>query len=163
MFSDEIIREIDDIIARYPVPRSGLIPFLHVIQREQGWISPEAQTWAAERVGISPAEVAGVVTFYTMFNTRPVGRYLLQLCRTISCKLRGSREIRNHLEQALSIKPGETSADGLFTMMEVECLGACGTAPAMMINEDYHENLTTERVDEILAACRRDAGTEVER
>jgi NADH-quinone oxidoreductase subunit E len=107
--------------------------------------------WAAERLELTPAMVEGVTTFYTMYNTRPVGKHLIQLCRTLSCELRGSLDIRAHLKERLGIGPGETSADGRFTVVEVECLGACGTAPAMMVGEDYYENLTPERVDAILS------------
>ncbi len=152
MFSDEILREVDAIVAKYPDPKSALLPLLHLAQREQGWVSPEAQEWAAERLELSPAMVLGVTTFYTMYNTAPVGRHLLQLCRTLSCDLRGSQNIRAHLKEKLGIGPGETSSDQRFTLVEVECLGACGTAPAMMVGEDYHENLTPERVDEILSS-----------
>ncbi len=150
MFSEEILREADAIVAKYPEPRSALLPLLHLAQREQGWVSPEAQEWLAARLELTPAMVMGVTTFYTMYNQAPVGKYLLQLCRTLSCNLRGSEDIRAHLMKSLSIEPGGTSEDGRFTLVEVECLGACGTAPAMMINDDYHENLTPARVDEIL-------------
>jgi len=150
MFSGEILREIDEIVGRYPDPRSALLPLLHLIQREQGWVSPEAQEWAAARLELSPVMVQGVTSFYTMFNTRPVGRHLVQLCRTLSCELRGSEEIRAHIVRRLGIEPGETSEDERYSLVEVECLGACGTAPTMMIGEEYHENLTVERVDEIL-------------
>jgi NADH-quinone oxidoreductase subunit E len=152
MFPDEVLHEIDAIVARYPDPASALLPVLHIVQREEGWIAPEAEQWIAERLGLAPARVRGVVTFYTMYSTRPLGRHVLQLCRTLSCELRGAPQIREHLERRLGIRPGETSADGAFSLVEVECLGACGTAPAMMINEDYHENLTPERVDAILDA-----------
>ncbi len=150
MFSEEILREADVIVAKYPEPRSALLPLLHLAQREQGWVSPEAQEWLATRLELTPAMVMGVTTFYTMYNQDPVGKYLLQLCRTLSCNLRGSEDIRKHLMERLSIEPGGTSEDGRFTLVEVECLGACGTAPAMMINDDYHENLTPARVNEIL-------------
>lgn len=152
MFSEETLREADAIVALYPEARSALLPLLHLAQREQGWVTPEAQEWLAERLDLTPAMVMGVTTFYTMYNTAPVGKYLLQLCRTLSCELRGSVEIRKHLMDRLGIEPGGTSGDGRFTLVEVECLGACGTAPAMMINDDYHENLTPESVDEILGA-----------
>ncbi|MCB1161807.1 MAG: NADH-quinone oxidoreductase subunit NuoE [Candidatus Krumholzibacteriia bacterium] len=151
MFDASIQREADGIVALYPDPRSALLPLLHLVQREQGWVSPEAMRWVAERLELTPAMVEGVTTFYTMYNTRPVGKHLIQLCRTLSCELRGSLDIRAHLKARLGIGPGETSADGRFTLVEVECLGACGTAPAMMVGEDYHENLTSERVDAILS------------
>jgi len=152
MFSEDTLSEIAELESRYPDRRSALLPLLHLIQRETGWVSPESQEWAANRLDLTPVHVQGVTTFYTMYNTKPVGKYFLQLCRTLSCELRGSLEIRAHITKRLGIEPGETTADGLFSLLEVECLGACGTAPAMMINEDYHENLSIERIDEILAA-----------
>lgn len=152
MVAEAIQREIDAIVARYPDPRSALLPILHRLQREEGWLSPASLAWAAERLALTPAMVQGVATFYTMYNTRPVGRHLIQLCRTLSCELRGSLDIRAALKERLGIGPGETTADGRFTLVEVECLGACGTAPAMMVGEDYHENLTPASLDAILAA-----------
>ena len=152
MVAEAVQREIDAIVARYPDPRSALLPILHRLQREEGWVSPAAQAWAAERLALSPAMVQGVVTFYTMFNAEPVGRHLIQLCRTLSCELRGSLDIRAALKERLGIGPGETSADGRFTLVEVECLGACGTSPAMMVGETYYENLSAAGLDQILAA-----------
>ena len=152
MVAEAVQREIDAIVARYPDPRSALLPILHVLQREEGWLSPAAQSWAAVRLALSPAMVQGVVTFYTMYNAQPVGRHLIQLCRTLSCELRGSLDIRAALKQRLGIGPGQTTADGRFTLVEVECLGACGTAPAMMVGETYYENLTAAGLDAILAA-----------
>lgn len=152
MFSEEILTEVDAIVALYPDPQSALLPLLHLVQREQGWVSPEARAWVAERLELTPAMVHGVTTFYTMYNLEPKGRHLIQLCRTLSCELRGSLDIRAHLSERLGIAPGQTTADGRFSLVEVECLGACGTAPAMMVGEEYHENLTAERVDEILHA-----------
>ena len=154
MFPHEAMREIDETVARYPDPASALLPLLHIAQREEGWIAPEAEQWIADRLGIAPARVRGVVTFYTMFATKPMGRHVLQLCRTLSCELRGAPDIKAHLERRLGLRAGETSADGAFSLVEVECLGACGTAPAMMVNDAYHENLTPERVDEILDALQ---------
>ena len=150
MFAKEILEECDGLVGMYPDPRSALLPLLHLIQREQAWISPEAQAWVAERLELAPIMVRGVVSFYTMFNENPVGRHHIQLCKTLSCNLRGTPEILDHIRKRLDIGPGETSADGRFTLTEVECLGACGTAPAMMIGEDYSEELSVEKLDEIL-------------
>lgn len=152
VYSESFERDIDEIVEKYPESRSALLPILHRIQAEAGWISPAAQSWAAERLDLAPAMVLGVVTFYTMYRTRPAGRHLIQLCRTLSCELRGAEAIKAHIEQRLGIKAGETTSDGLFSLVEVECLGACGTAPAMMIDEEYHEDLSIERVDEIIDA-----------
>ena len=157
MFSDELRRDVDELIGLYPDPRSALIPMLHRIQREEGWISPPAMEWAAERLNLSPAAVEGVVSFYSMFYMKPMGRRVIQVCRTLSCDLRGSREILGALREKLGIGPGETSEDGAWSIVEVECLGACGTAPAMMIGERLHENLTPEKLDEILSREGADA------
>ena len=150
MFSPEVHSEIDAIVARYPDPRSALLPLLHIAQREMGWISPESMIWAAERLDLSPAHVEGVVTFYSMYFTKPVGRHVIQLCRTLSCDIRGAQSVRKMIHDRLGIAPGETSADGKFSLIEVECIGACGTAPAMMIGDALHENLTPESVGAIL-------------
>lgn len=150
MFADAVQSEVDALVARYPDPRSALLPLLHIVQRERGWISAESMQWAAERLDLSPAHVEGVVTFYSMYFTRPMGRHVIQLCRTLSCELRGATEIREMLEARLGIRPGETTEDGRFSLVEVECIGACGTAPAMMIDDRLHENLSPERLDEIL-------------
>ena len=157
MFSDELRRDVDELIGLYPDPRSALIPMLHRIQRDEGWVSPQSMEWAAERLNLSPAAVEGVVSFYSMFYTRPMGRRVIQVCRTLSCELRGSKEILEALRQKLGIGPGETSEDGAWSIVEVECLGACGTAPAMMIGENLHENLTPEKLDEILSREGADA------
>ncbi len=158
MFEQKILDEADALVARYPDPKSALLPLLHLAQREIGWVSPEAQVWAAERLELSPVMVQGVASFYTMFNMKPVGRYHIQLCKTLSCSLRGSAEIRKRIHERIGIGPGETSADGMFTLTEVECLGACGTAPAMMVGDAYHEQLSVERLDEILDAISVDGG-----
>jgi len=150
MFSPEVHSEIDAIVARYPDPRSALLPLLHIAQREMGWISPESMIWAAERLDLSPAHVEGVVTFYSMYFTKPVGRHVIQLCRTLSCDIRGAQGVRKLIHDKLGIAPGETTGDGKFSLVEVECIGACGTAPAMMIGDALHENLTPESVGAIL-------------
>jgi NADH-quinone oxidoreductase E subunit len=158
VFTAEILSEADRIVAKYPDPRSALLPLLHLAQREEGWISPAAIAWVADRLELAPVMVQGVVTFYTMYNQKPMGRHLIQLCRTLSCALRGSEAIKAHLVERLGIEPGGTTPDGMFSLVEVECLGACGTAPAMMIGEEYHENLDVARVDAILDALASGAG-----
>jgi NADH-quinone oxidoreductase E subunit len=163
VFTAEILSETDRIVAKYPDPRSALLPLLHLAQREEGWISPEAVAWVADRLEVAPVMVQGVVSFYTMYNQRPMGRHLVQLCRTLSCALRGSEDVKAHLVARLGIEPGETSADGRYSLVEVECLGACDTAPAMMIGEVYHENLSVERVDAILDALDGEGAGEGER
>ena len=148
--SDGTLRKIDAAIARYPVKQSALLPALWLAQKEQGFVSIEAQTVIAERLGVSTAFVAGVVSFYTMYHTEPVGRHVVDVCTTVSCWLRGSDELMGHLEKKLGIQVGQTTPDRRFTLRSVECLGSCGTAPMCQINDDYHEDLTFEKIDRIL-------------
>jgi NADH-quinone oxidoreductase E subunit len=150
MFSQETEAKIDKIIAKYPHKRSAMIPLLHLTQIEEGRISEAAIKYIADRLDLLPVEVYEVVTFYSMFFTQEIGKYHIQLCRTISCMLCGSDDIREHLEQKLGIKNGQVTPDKRFRLTEVECLGSCSTAPAMQINFDYHEDLTVEKVDKIL-------------
>lgn len=152
MLSEEVKTRITQLKGRYPQPRSALLPALHLAQREHdGWLSDELMAEVAEVMDLPPTEVRSVASFYTMFNRRPVGEYLVQVCTNLSCSLLGAEHIAEHLKRRLGIKVGETTPDGLFTLLEVECLGSCGTAPMMQINDTYYENLTVERVDEILA------------
>ena len=148
--SDEALKKIDAEIARYPEKGSALLPALWVAQQEQGFCSLEAQEQIAEKLGVSPAFVASVVSFYTMYHTRPVGRHVVDVCTTVSCWLRGSDEMVELLEKKLGIKVGETTSDGRFTLRTVECLGSCDTAPMCQIGDDYHENLTFDGIDGIL-------------
>jgi NADH-quinone oxidoreductase subunit E len=134
----------------YPQQRSALIPSLFLAQDEVGYLAPEAIREVAEIFGLSPNEVYEVASFYTMFYKKPVGKYVVQVCTNISCLLGNSEEIMTHLKRRLGIKPGETTADNKFTLIEVECLASCGTAPVVQINEDYHENLTVEKLNQIL-------------
>jgi NADH-quinone oxidoreductase subunit E len=150
MFGPDFESRVDRLVEKYPKPRAALLPILWEIQREKGWIDAEAEAWAAERVGVSPAFVHGVVTFYTMYKQQPTGKYHIQVCTTLSCMLRGSDELLDHLKQKLGIGLGETTADGKFSLQRVECLGSCGTAPMFQLNDDYHEDLTPERVDQLL-------------
>ncbi len=146
----ETLRKIDEVIARYPVKRSALLPALWLGQQEQGFCSLEAQEQIAEKIGISPAAVAAVVSFYTMFHTRPVGRHVIDVCTTVSCWLRGSDELVRHIQEKLGVEAGGTTLDGRFTLRTVECLGSCGTAPMCQIDDDYHEDLTFQKIDRIL-------------
>lgn len=150
----ENTRRVDEIIARYPRKLAAMLPVLWVVQEELGWIPPPAMEWIAERLECSPASVQAVVTFYTMFDERPAGKYKLQVCRTLSCELMGARRIIEHVRERLGIEPGETTEDGMFTLQEVECLASCGTGPMMQCNLKYYENLTPERVDELLDELR---------
>jgi NADH-quinone oxidoreductase E subunit len=143
-------RRVDAIVARYPEPKAALLPVLWEVQRAQGHVDHAAQAWVARRLGVTPAHVHGCVTFYTMYKQRPSGTYHIQVCTTLSCMLRGSDDLVSHLERKLGIKVGETTKDGRFSLVRVECLGSCGTAPMFQLNDDYHENLTAERVDRLL-------------
>ncbi len=141
------------IIKRYPEGRhkSALLPLLHIAQAESdGWLSVPVMNRVAEILTIKPIEVYEVASFYTMFHLEPVGKCLIEVCRTSSCWLRGANDIIKHIENKLEIKVGETTPDGKFTLTAVECLGSCGTAPMLQIGEDFHENLTMEKVDQLL-------------
>jgi NADH-quinone oxidoreductase subunit E len=159
VLSDELKTRIARLEERYPQAKSALLPALHLAQREHGgWLSDEVMAEVAQVMGLPPAEVRSVTSFYTMFNRQPVGKYLVQVCTNISCSLLGAEHIVEHLKRKLGIEVGETTPGGLFTLLEVECLGSCGTAPMMQVNDAYHENLTVERVDEILAELAKGEG-----
>lgn len=150
MLSEKAQAEIREIIKRYPVKRSAILPALWVAQGENGYLNEAAMRSVAKLLEINPTQVYEVATFYTMYHLGPVGKYVIQVCRTLSCALCGALDIVDHLEKKLNIKAGETTADGQFTLKTVECLAACGAAPAMQINEAYYENLTRDKVDRIL-------------
>ena len=152
MYGPEFERKVDEAVARYPEPKAALLPVLWLVQRTKGWVDLEAEGWVARRLGVSPAHVHGSVTFYTMYKQRPSGRYHVQVCTTLSCMLRGSDELLAHLERKLGIKEGGTTPDGKFSLVRVECLGSCGTAPMFQLNDDYHENLTPDAADRLLDA-----------
>ncbi len=151
VLKDKYGKEIEDILARYPVKRSALIPLLYVAQRDQGYVTEEAMTEIAGILKLTPPQVYETITFYTMFNLKPVGTFHIQVCKSLMCALVGSDTVIGWIKSKLGIGPGETTADGLFTLSAVECLAACGTAPMMQINDDYYERLTEEKVDRILA------------
>lgn len=144
----------EEIIPAYPEKKSAILPVLWAIQDETGQVDLEAMTYVAELLGVSPAHVYGVVSFYTMFHQAPIGRYHIQVCRTLSCELMGSKRVLARLKEKLGIDPGETTDDGMFTLSEVECLGACEKAPMMQVNGDIYGPLTDEMVDEILDGLR---------
>lgn len=143
-------QKIEAAAAEFPQRRSALIPALRIVQESRGCVDREAMQDIAAAFDLHPMEVEEVATFYTMINTRPVGKHLIQVCRSISCFIMGSNPLLRHLEEKLGVAVGETTPDGKFTLVAVECLGSCGTAPVMQVNEDYHENLTPEKVDQIL-------------
>jgi NADH-quinone oxidoreductase subunit E len=157
-FSPAAQAEIKRLLTHYPEDRSksALLPILHIAQAEfGGWVSPQVQDLVAETLNIKPIEVYEVATFYTMFNLKPVGKHVLEICRTGPCMLRGSDELTEHLERITGAKVGQTSLDGMFTLKEVECLAACGFAPIVQVREKYYEQLDTpEAVDGMLTELR---------
>ncbi len=152
MYGEEFEKQVDQIVARYPQPRGALMPALHLAQETHGYVTPAAEAWIADRLGLKAAYVHGVTTFYTMYRTGKTGTYLLQLCTTVSCMLRGCDHVLEHIKQRLGIEEGETTPDGTFTLVTVECLGSCGTAPMMQVNDEYYEDLDIERTDALLDA-----------
>lgn len=149
-FSGKVRKEIDRIIARYPQKEAAILPLLHLTQQEFGFISPESEKLVAGILGIKPIQVREVVTFYTMLNREPIGKYHIQVCSNLSCSLLGAEKLIDYLKEKLSIEPGQTSEDKKFTLSLVECIGACEQAPCMMINFDYHGNLDKKKIDKIL-------------
>ncbi len=151
-FSTESEKRFQKLIPQFPNKRSLILPCLFLLQRDQGFVDNQGMEYIAERIGdpISLAQVHGVATFYTMYNKKPVGKFHIQICANISCYLAGSDQITKQVCQKLGIEKGQTTKDKKFTVDEVQCLGACGFGPVAQINEDYHENLTTEKIDQIL-------------
>jgi NADH-quinone oxidoreductase subunit E len=159
-FSEEKLKKVQEIIERYPEgkQKSALLPLLHLAQEENGgWLSVEAMDLVAGLLQLKPIEVYEVATFYSMYNLKPVGKYLFEVCQTGPCMLNGSDEIISYIKQKLDIGVGETTSDGMFTLKTVECLGACGYAPMMQMGKYYKEYLTPEKVDQIIEECRRTA------
>lgn len=154
--SDKLKEKINEIVSKSETRQSALIPILHEVQFEHGWVSNESMKEVAALLGIPPASVQNVATFYTMFFTKPVGKHVLWLCRTLSCALRGAEQVEHYLSEKLQIRTGETTTDGNFTLLEAECLASCGTAPVMLIDDELHENLTKKKIDEIVEKLRRD-------
>ena len=155
-FSRAIIDEMKAHVAKYPADRtrSALIPLLMLVQRERGWIDNPGVNFLAKFLKLAVTDVWETATFYSMLTVRPVGRHHIHICKTLSCKIMGEPEITDHVCSKLGIHPGETTEDGKFSVSLVECLGSCGTAPMMQIGFDYHEDLTIEKVDKIIDACK---------
>lgn len=149
-FSERTRKKIDKIVARYPQKEAAILPLLHITQQEFGFISPDSEKLIAEILGIKPIRVREVVTFYTMLNREPIGKYYIQVCSNLSCALLGSEKLIDYLKEKLGIEPGQTTKDKKFTLSLVECLGACEQAPCMMINFDYYGNLDKKKIDKIL-------------
>jgi NADH-quinone oxidoreductase subunit E len=158
-FSNEKLAKFNEIVARYPEGRqkSALLPVLHLAQEQFGWLSAETMDYVAALLSLEPVEVYEVATFYSMYNLKPVGKYLFEVCQTGPCMINGSDDIIAYIGERLGINPGETTADGLFTLKTVECLGACGYAPMMQLGKHYREHLTKDKVDAIIEECRNNA------
>ncbi|MCT1523606.1 NADH-quinone oxidoreductase subunit NuoE family protein [Sphingobacterium hotanense] len=163
-FSAELLNKFSDVVSRYPADKqkSALLPILHLVQEEYGWLSVDAMDKVALFLNIQPIEVYEVATFYTMFLLQPQGKYLLEICRTGPCCLVGAERIMGHLEKTLGVKEGEITADGLFSWRGVECLAACGFGPVLQIGPSYtfYENLTEENVDKLINELKEKAKSE---
>ena len=156
-FSDTTLKDVTRILSFYPEgkQKSALLPVLHLAQKEfGGWLSTETMDYVATVLNVLPIEVYEVATFYSMYNLKPVGKYMFEVCQTGPCMLNGSDDIIKYIYDKLGIKPGETTEDGMFTLKTVECLGACGYAPMMQMGKNYREHLTKEKIDKIIEECR---------
>jgi NADH-quinone oxidoreductase subunit E len=157
-FSEQRLQQVRTIIARYPEgkEKSALLPILHMAQEDfGGWLDAPVMDYVASLLKLQPIEVYEVATFYSMYNLKPVGKYVFEVCQTGPCMIQGSEKIIRYIGQKLGIKPGETTGDGMFTLKTVECLGACGYAPMMQLGKNFREHLTEDRIDEIVNECRR--------
>lgn len=154
MFTEEELKQVEEIKSRYPQPKAALMPILWMAQNKFGWISQETMEYVAKLLDLTSAHVLGVVSFYTMYFSKPMGKYHVQVCTNVSCMLRGGDAIYKNMCGKLGIGNRERTADGKFSLEEVECMGACGGAPMIAINEDYHENLTQAKVDELIASLK---------
>jgi NADH-quinone oxidoreductase E subunit len=149
-FDKKTDEEFERLIKRYPEREAMILPGLWLIQDQQGWVSQEAMEYLAEKIGTPVTKVYEVATFYTMYKLHPMGKYHISVCRTLSCHLCGKAAVLERLTSRLGIEPGQVSEDGMFSLEEAECLGHCGTAPVIQVNDDFHENMTPEKVDSLL-------------
>jgi len=156
-FNAETQQRIKKILSRYPTKMAACLPLLYLAQEEFGEVSPEAMELVAQTLELSTSHVYGVATFYTMYNKEKVGRYHVQTCTNVSCMLCGAYDVLGRLETKLGIKAGQTTEDGLFTLTEVECLAYCGTAPAIQVNEEIHELISPDKVDELIDRLKAEA------
>lgn len=150
MLSEAAIKELNELKAKYPTARGALLPAISLAQRDFGHLSAEALQSVSAALGIPRATVRGVATFYAMYRNRPMGRHVVQLCTNVSCMLLGAEKLVDFLKNKYGLEPGGMTKDGRFSLVIMECIGACGTAPAMLVNEDFYENLTEKYIDEIL-------------
>lgn len=154
MFSQANETKLDELITHYPVKRSAVLPALYLAQEEHGYVTDDDVKYIAQRLDMRVNEVEEVVTFYTMYSRKPVGKYKLQVCRTLSCMLLGAEQITEHIGHKLGVGVNQTTPDGKFTLQEVECLGYCDLAPCLQVNFDYHENVTTASVDKLIEGLK---------
>ena len=155
-FSQETLKEFKGLLKRYPTKMAASLPTLYLAQRDFGHITGEIVEYIAQLLDLTPAELHGIVSFYTMLYREEMGKHVIQVCHTLSCSLLGAATIVDQLRDKLGIAPGETTPDKKFSLIKVECLGSCGTAPVMRINNDYYENLTFDRIDEIIEKLNTD-------
>ena len=153
-YTQENEEKFQTIAKKYPKIDSMMLPALWLVQEQEGWVSPDAMIYVAQKIEKSPIEVYEFATFYTMFNLKPIGTYHIELCKTLSCMIMGAPELKKFIKETLGIEPGQTSIDGKFHLSEVECQGACGGAPMIALNHQYHENLTVEKLDKIIKECK---------
>lgn len=157
-FDESELKKIEELKSHYPDPKAALMGTLWMAQKKFGWISREVIEYVGKLLGLPSSHVDGVVSFYTMYFKKPMGKYHIQICTNVSCLLKGGEEIFEYVSKKLGIKNGEVTDDGLFSLEEVECMGACGGAPMFAINEDYFEDLTIEKVDKILNRLKNGNG-----
>ncbi|MCX8055428.1 MAG: NAD(P)H-dependent oxidoreductase subunit E [Ignavibacteria bacterium] len=153
-FNDEELAKVENLKRKYPNQQAALMGVLWLAQNKFGWISKDVMKYISELLDVPLSTVEGVVSFYTMYHKKQPGKYHVQVCTNVSCMLRGGQEIYEHISKKLNLNNNETSGDGKFSLEEVECMGACGGAPMIAINEDFYENLTIEKVDEILDSLK---------
>ena len=153
-FSEENLQKIEKVLKKYPTKQAAVMPVLYIAQEQYGWVSVDIMKEVAQVLDMDEEDVLGVVTFYTMYHQKPMGKYHLQVCTNVSCLLRGGYGIYDAVQQRLGIKTGEVTADMQFSLEEVECMGSCGTAPMLAVNEDFYENLTPEKTLQILESLK---------
>jgi NADH-quinone oxidoreductase subunit E len=156
-FSDQFEQRFTEMLGHYPTKRSVLVPTLLFAQDEVGYLSDEVIAEIAERLSLTELDVRNVISYYSMLTTKPRGKFNVQVCTNIACMLRGGEELLEHCEKKLGVRHKGTTPDGMFSLEEVECIGACSWAPAVQVNYDFHENLTPEKMDEVLAGYRKKA------
>jgi len=154
-FTEENLKKIDDTLKKYPVKKPAVMPVLWIAQEQNGWISGEVMQEVASILEMTPEEVLGVVSFYTMYHQKPMGKYHIQVCTNVSCMLKGANQIYDHVKEKLGINNMEVTENLQFSLEEVECMGSCGTAPMIAVNEDYFENLDVDKTDKILESLNK--------